>query len=374
MTHNKNSSIPAVTMLAWTGACLLVVCIVSQAHAQDLDAGTADARAADAGAGDAADEHSESDLYENVAVKKQPEADQPPPRDASPEEFEEEDAGIEHKAMVERTPNPDRLTWKYPRVRWWQYALTFTAPLALELLEVSAGEPQSPNWRGGILFDDAVRDFAVGGTFETRDLADKVSDIGMLAMWVTPTLLDGIILSLLVEGAPDVAWQVIAINMQALGTSALTTLALIYTVKRERPLAQECETNPEYSPLCSQGTYKGFPSGHTASAFMGAGLICAHHTNLELFGSPGDEIMCGSSLVAAGAMAYLRLVADRHYASDLIVGAAIGLGLGWLVPWLLHYNHEGELKKDVTLSISPLVGAPMTADDRLLGLQLGGWF
>ncbi len=278
---------------------------------------------------------------------------------------------IEHEAVVEQNTDPDRLTWNYPRVRWWQYALTFSSPLALELVEVGIGDPKSANWRGGILFDDALRDFSVGSSFETRDVADKISDWGMLAMWVTPTLLDGIILSLLVEGSPDVAWQVIAINMQALATSALTTLTLIYTVKRERPLAQECASNPGYSPLCDEGTYKGFPSGHTASAFMGAGLICAHHTNLEFFGSPGDEIMCGASLVSAGALSYLRLVADRHYASDIIVGAAIGLGLGWLVPWLLHYNEDGELDGGAALiSVSPM----MDNRQSLVGLQLGGMF
>ncbi len=33
---------------------------------------------------------------------------------------------------------------------------------------------------------------------------------------------------------------------------------------------------------------------------------------------------------------YLRIAADRHYTSDVLLGAALGSLFGGLVPWLLH--------------------------------------
>jgi membrane-associated phospholipid phosphatase len=33
---------------------------------------------------------------------------------------------------------------------------------------------------------------------------------------------------------------------------------------------------------------------------------------------------------------YLRIAADRHYVSDVLVGAALGSAFGALTPWLMH--------------------------------------
>jgi len=258
------------------------------------------------------------------------------------------------------------------QVRWWQYVVMFTAPIALELMEVTFDEgAEEPRWRGGILFDDSVRDVFVGRTRRVRFLADAVTDAAMITMWLTPTVLEGIITALIIEGKPDVAWQMIAINTQAYASSALVTLGLIRAVARERPMAQECATDPEYSELCESQHTRSFPSGHTASTFMGAGLICAHHLHLELWGSPADEIACGTGLVLATATGLVRLTADRHYVSDVVVGAGIGLTFGWLVPWLLHYSQPiepGGGEADLAPFVTPLV-----AEDAL-GIQAGAAF
>ncbi len=44
----------------------------------------------------------------------------------------------------------------------------------------------------------------------------------------------------------------------------------------------------------------------------------------------------GAGLSLAVATAYLRIAADRHYASDVTVGAAIGSLTGFAVPYLFH--------------------------------------
>ena len=43
-----------------------------------------------------------------------------------------------------------------------------------------------------------------------------------------------------------------------------------------------------------------------------------------------------AGLAVAAVTAYLRIAADRHYASDVTVGAAIGSLTGFAVPYLFH--------------------------------------
>lgn len=47
---------------------------------------------------------------------------------------------------------------------------------------------------------------------------------------------------------------------------------------------------------------------------------------------------CATTLVAASATGVLRVVADKHWASDVLVGSAVGTATGLLFPLLLHYT------------------------------------
>jgi membrane-associated phospholipid phosphatase len=70
-------------------------------------------------------------------------------------------------------------------------------------------------------------------------------------------------------------------------------------------------------------------------------LVCAHHHYLPLWGSPlADASACALAATGAVVTAGSRLMADRHYASDVIVGMGIGMGIGYAVPVLLHYSRE----------------------------------
>ena len=51
----------------------------------------------------------------------------------------------------------------------------------------------------------------------------------------------------------------------------------------------------------------------------------------------GGILVCGALMAGATVTGAARVMADAHYASDVLVGAAIGLISGLLVPWL-HYG------------------------------------
>jgi len=68
-----------------------------------------------------------------------------------------------------------------------------------------------------------------------------------------------------------------------------------------------------------------FYSGHTSEAFLSAGAICIH-SNTEI---------CVASLLAASGVGYLRIAADKHWATDVIVGAGVGYACGRYIPTLI---------------------------------------
>jgi membrane-associated phospholipid phosphatase len=76
--------------------------------------------------------------------------------------------------------------------------------------------------------------------------------------------------------------------------------AIKYTVQRERP---------------DQSNHHSFPSGHSASAFATAGVLQRHY---------GWKVGVPATVVAAY-VATARVHDNRHYLSDVIFGAAMGI-------------------------------------------------
>jgi membrane-associated phospholipid phosphatase len=106
-----------------------------------------------------------------------------------------------------------------------------------------------------------------------------------------------------------VMWQ----QCVLLGVSTLlmkaATQGLKYSVHRSRPLF----------PLDGQS----FPSSHSSTAFAGAELL-----RRELH--DGYPVLSWSGYVPAVATAMLRLGKRRHWPSDVLAGALIGIGAVWL--------------------------------------------
>ena len=75
-----------------------------------------------------------------------------------------------------------------------------------------------------------------------------------------------------------------------------------------------------------------FPSGHTSHAFSlaaSAGMI-AHERGYKL-----EPYIWASGMTVAAFTGYLRIAADRHYLTDVLVGASIGVSAGLTVPFLM---------------------------------------
>ena len=94
-----------------------------------------------------------------------------------------------------------------------------------------------------------------------------------------------------------------AIGVLAYGISTLAVLGLKHTTHELRPDGSD---------------YLSFPSGHTANAFTGAGLL-----NRE-FGDVSPWIPIGGYAMATST-GILRMTNDKHWISDVLIGAGLGL-------------------------------------------------
>ena len=227
----------------------------------------------------------------------------------------------------------------WPRFRPSEYALT--AGLALNVAAATFLYPEpKANWTGGILFDDAFRDAIVLGSRDGRNTAAVVSDDIYYALAAYPLLVDTAIVTWGIHGASDVAFQMMLINFESYALTGAIALTA-EKVGRVRPMGDECSKNPNYDGKCgNQGALNAsFLSGHTTIAFAGAGMMCAHHTHLPLYGSKvADILACATGLAAATTAGVLRVMSDNHYSTDVLLGAGVGIFGGYVWPMLWHYG------------------------------------
>jgi membrane-associated phospholipid phosphatase len=133
--------------------------------------------------------------------------------------------------------------------------------------------------------------------------------------------------------------------------ASVLSVALVQGVKffaaRKRPFVR-------YAHAQLSGTYAfddpdsrlGFPSGHTAFA-TALGVSLAMTATLEE--SPAAGWIWGAAAAASVTTASLRMIAEKHYFTDVAAGAALGAACGVVFP-LLH--RRGEALSGVSLSVS----------------------
>jgi membrane-associated phospholipid phosphatase len=247
-------------------------------------------------------------------------------------------------AAAETQPEaaPPALQWSplWPKFRPWEYAGTAALGLGALYYETHREAPADPRWEGGILFDDAVRGWLRAGTPQGRARAQLISDRLWLGGSAYPFIID-LPVALFVHGRLDVAWQLAMMDLEAYAVSGFVNRLLEFEVGHARPSERDCLRDPGYDELCgTTANNASFPSGHTLGIATAAGFTCAHHRYLPLYGHPvADAAPCVLLTAATLGTGLTRIIGDRHWASETLVGAAFGFGVGYTLPWLLHYRY-----------------------------------
>ena len=215
--------------------------------------------------------------------------------------------------------------------------------------------PKEPRWEGGILFDEDVRHGLRLHSADARQQVRAWGDLPYYAAPLVPLIIDPLVASWLARGDTKAALNLELISVEAFSYAGALSFVSTRVSRRERPDSLECRRTHDDPSACEVDT-ESFYSGHTTIAAASAGLVCANHRAMALWGHPvadaGACVLATTGAVASGAS---RIASDRHYASDVIAGFGMGFGIGYAVPTLLHYTSE-----DTNLALSIAPGSPCT--------------
>jgi membrane-associated phospholipid phosphatase len=271
-------------------------------------------------------------------------------------------APVPSAATTTAAPPPaPRVEWspEWKRFRAWEYVGTAGVQAASIYVRWYRPPPQQARFTGDNVFDDTVRGWLRADTPESRQLAGRISDRISYAGTAVPFAID-LPVALLVHRQVGVTWQLLMMDLEATAVANFVNNMLFYEVGRGRPSTRDCAIDPSYDPICGgTGNNASLPSGHTVTIATAAGLTCVHHRYLPLYGDraadTGACVLVSLATLATGAM---RVTADRHYTTDVLLGAAIGFGSGYGLPWLLHYRPSARAAeaRDAKVALLPFFG------------------
>jgi membrane-associated phospholipid phosphatase len=132
-------------------------------------------------------------------------------------------------------------------------------------------------------------------------------------------------------GDPAAGWSSVLLITQATSLAMLLNVIVKYTTGRARPYVWQ--GNPDLYAASISDANVSFFGGHTTFVFA---VVVSGSTLFFMQDMPGAPWVLGVGLAAASFTGYLRMAADKHYLSDVIVGAAVGSLIGWAVPYLFH--------------------------------------
>jgi membrane-associated phospholipid phosphatase len=162
------------------------------------------------------------------------------------------------------------------------------------------------------------------------------------------------------EGAlrnvPEDALLIAEATMIAADVNQLTKLL----VGRERPFVHALA--PDQKALTPQPSDNNlsFFSGHTTEAFA---LAAASGTIGTMRGYRWAPLAWPVGGAVAAMTAYLRIAADKHWLTDVVIGAVVGAGIGFAVPYLLHSTVDDPPRSSVAATVhasSLPIGTAMT--------------
>lgn len=104
-------------------------------------------------------------------------------------------------------------------------------------------------------------------------------------------------------------------------------------VGRERPFVHAMPADQRGQTANPSDNNTSFYSGHTTRAFA---LAVATGTVASLRGYRWAPWIWAAGLTVATSIGYLRIAADKHYFTDVLVGAAMGSAFGFGVPYFFH--------------------------------------
>ena len=184
--------------------------------------------------------------------------------------------------------------------------------------------PETSRWSAQNAFDDSIRDALRAGSASTRSSAKTASDVLLYAALAAPLVGVG---KRWHEGDCDEAFTLAAQAAESLALTNFITESVKVIAGRQRPDRTACVVG------CDDGsdTRKSFFSGHASTAAAGAGLLCGQSIKRNTFGEGllQRAVPCAFGVGVAITAGVLRVSSDKHWASDVLAGWAVGSLVGY---------------------------------------------
>ena len=172
-----------------------------------------------------------------------------------------------------------------------------------------------------------------GATDNWSPAAGTVSDVFEYATLAAP------VVYIAAEHSGEESGTLYLMYGETLLATNVVNLLLKSVFDRARPYAYNDDPPISNEELLRRSTLRSFPSSHTANAFASAVFLGTVYGKTHP-GSSGRTWVWAGGLAAATTTGVLRVVAGRHFPTDVVAGAAIGSAAGWLVPKM----HESEFQ------------------------------
>jgi membrane-associated phospholipid phosphatase len=121
---------------------------------------------------------------------------------------------------------------------------------------------------------------------------------------------------------------------QSLLAASLVTGALKFTLGRARPYVTADTNSRDFKLNRGWGNdaYRSMPSGHSTAAFAFATALSKERARVRGKSASFDAMAYGSATLVA----LSRMMLDKHWASDILAGSAIGIASGLITFRLAH--------------------------------------
>ena len=189
--------------------------------------------------------------------------------------------------------------------------------------------PAHCRWCNVDSVDGGVRSALVWGNTSTADALSNVA--GFVAMPLAAIGLNA------AAAAHDSAFGNVPEDALLVGEAGVIAANLTQLTKmlvgRERPFVHALPADQKLSTAQPSDNNLSFFSGHTSEAFS---LAVASGTIATMRGYRWAPVTWSAGASVAAITAYLRIAADKHWLTDVLVGAIVGGGVGFLVPYVFH--------------------------------------
>lgn len=204
-------------------------------------------------------------------------------------------------------------------------ATTITFVVGLELAKADL-VPKEPRWSEVNAVDEAARNLM---RWKKPQVAGQISD-GFLLFFAPGTAFTTLYIAASNDDAGKKTPTDGLLVLEAVAANGLLNQVVKYAFVRERPYGHY---PTPLDPTPTADARISFYSGHTSITFA---LAAASGTVAYLRGYELAPLTWIPGAAFAALTGYLRVAADKHYFTDVVVGAIAGTAMGIFVPLVFH--------------------------------------